>query len=563
MVDKLSTKFLALILILTIVQAMGSSFTYDFPQIFEAVLIEKLGINAYKVQLLYSIGTAPNLVSNLIASFFLPKLGVGYILIIFQLVTFSGAALAYLALRIDSYTFLCIARVLVGISFDFGILGGILSCEKWFRGKILSISLGLARLMRLVGSSVSFYLLPKLFISSRNIETSAFFCVIVCFATFCTTSILAVLDIKYEHLLKESEKELEVEEEDKEEEEEFNRSGLQHLQGSKIVSVTSVIKQKEFRFRHFRYISPKARFFLLYVFLVPSMYYQMTSTGSDFLVNRFRMPFKQAKNTLSILPLICGSVMVPCSFFYTKFGNKSIGILLASLFALASYATFAVLPVGSGSLTLIPIILLGFYYGLNYSTMFSSLILSVPKEASSTIVGISITCQNMLYASLPLLTGYIYRNRTIGGYQNWLYFMIFYSLLATLFALMVLVIDLRGDRMLMIPENDPRVLKIQKKMSSDFQNSVLRQSGRASSKGPNTEYATLGVGTAKSWRADVRSPTDTNLNQLNQGLYDAEETQQKERADLLQNRGANPPETQNQEETKESTVKNIEVPEVP
>ena len=200
--EKISPWLLAIILPVATLQAFSSSFIYDFPQVFEAILIQRMGINAYKVQILYSIGTLPNLCSNLIGSLFIPKLGVGYIVLIYQTFAFNGAALTYLAVRMNNYNFLCFGRLFVGISFDLCCLSSLLCCEKWFRGKFLSISVGLSEIIRLLGSSTCYYFLPKLFLSSRNMEASAFCAVVVCFIIFSTTTIFAILDIKYEHLLK-------------------------------------------------------------------------------------------------------------------------------------------------------------------------------------------------------------------------------------------------------------------------------------------------------------------------------------------------------------------------
>ena len=521
MAKQLSTKFLVLVLLLITLQAVGTAFIYDFPQIFEAVLIQRMGIDAYKVQVLYTIASAPNLVSNLIASIFLPKVGVGFIVMIFHFFTFAGAGLTYLAIRMNSYYFLCFGRVFVGLSFDLCILGGILSCEKWFRGKILSISLGLTRFVRLLGSSASFYFLPKIFLRTRNLEDSAFCCVVVAFVIFSTTSIFAVLDIQYEDHLKESSKK--QENGDKLTQKNENQEDDDNLLGSKIVSVASEIKEKEFTFKHFKYISPMAWFFVCYAIMTPSLYNQVSSTGSDFLVTRYRMSYKDAKNILSLLPLVSAFLIPLWTVLYTKFGNKSLGILLASIFSLASYSSFAFLRIKSGSLTVLPLVLLAIYYSLNYGTMWSSLLLSVPKQASSRFLGITITFQNMLYATLPLVTARIYRFRTVEGYQNWLYFMMGYSAIAVTLASMVFFFDIRGNKVLMLPENDKRVVKIQKQMSSNFQNSVLNQSDKKTSKAPETEYATLGGGTSKSWRSGIRSQAQTNLSELKKRQNEGEE----------------------------------------
>ena len=185
--------------------------------------------------------------------------------------------------------------------------------------------------------------------------------------------------------------------------------------------------------------------------------------------------------------------------------------MLASLFAFSGYAVFAILPRGAGSLTKLPLILLALYNGVNFGCMWSSLLLSIPKEAASRMLGVAFTCQNLLYAVFPLMTGYIYRDRTSAEYKNWVYFMMAYISIAVFFALVVFLGDLRGDKMLLLPENDPKVVRMQEKLSYDFRNSVLRKERERSSSGPQTEYATFGGDTYKTWKNDTRSPAETKL----------------------------------------------------
>ena len=306
MAKQIPNKVLYLALALITIQATGVLFMFDFPQIFEAILIQKMGINAYKVQLLYSLGAFPNLVSNMIVSPLVPKVGVGFIVLLFQCVNFTGVAITYLAVRMNSYYVMCVGRVFIGLSFDFCTMGVLLCCEKWFKGKILSISIGLARFMRTMSTSLSFYLLPKIFLSTRNLEDSAFSCVLFSFTIFCLTSIFSILDLKYDHILKNPET-AKTQEEKKQGkvEEEFRKSVDEHFVRSKIESTTTTrAKPKEFEFKHLRYIPVKARYFMLYVFLVPNIYYQITNTGTDFLVTRFGLTYENAKNTLSLLPLV-------------------------------------------------------------------------------------------------------------------------------------------------------------------------------------------------------------------------------------------------------------------
>ena len=509
-------KLLIAIFPLATLQWFGSSFSYDYPQVFEAVRIQRMQIDAFKVQFLYSIGSFPNFFSNIIASMMLPKLGVGYIVLFFQTTVFIGSALTYLAVRINSYGLICVGRIFIGISFDVCLLGMILCCEKWFRGKILSVSLSIGRFMGLMGTSSSYYLLPTILLDTRSIENSSFCCVVASFVVFAFTALFAVIDIKNEHLLKTNTKG-----ENGDEEEEIQKAidqadGDQKLLGSKIVSAASMIKEKDFTFKHAKYISLKSWILLIYLVLAPTIYYQFTNTGSDFLMVRYGFTYEEAKNTLSLLPFISALLLPFAAAMYTKFGFKPVGMLASNLFGLAAYSYLAILPTsGESSKVTVCIILIAFFYALNYGCMWSSFLISLPKEASGLCVGFALTMMKGLFGTVPLFTGWLYRDRSVRGYQNWVYFMTGFSVFVTLCAVWVLIIDARGDRLLIMPENDPRVFKIQQKMSNDFKNSVLSRGGDGASKRPKTEYATLAGQTAsKTWKSNLGSNYGTKFEEV-------------------------------------------------
>ena len=521
---KVSQALYAFVLLVISIQSIGAAFIYDFPQIFEAILIQRMSITASQIQFLYSLGNLPNLVSGLFASFFVSKVGVGLIVVIFQLFAFMGASLTYLAVRMNSYYFLCFGRIFVGISFDLCILGVLVSCEKWFRGKFLSISLGLARFLRMISTSSSFFFLPKIYLATRNLENCAFCCIIVTFTVFLTTSVFSVLDIKYGDLVHEAktndQKQKAPLDEGKKETEN------QDLLASQEASVVSINKTKNFTLRHLRYVPLKAWIIFTYGVFVPNLYYLFTDTGSDFLVIRYSLSYETAKNTLSLLPLLAAFCLPVTSTIYTKFGFKPIGQFLATLAGLAGYSYLAFIPSsGSGSLTIIALAILALYYGLCFGCLFSNLFLCIPSEATSLVSGLFLTFQNSFYCTLPFICSFFYESRTAQGYQNWLYFMMGFAIISSLFALLALVVDLKGDKILMMPENNPKVAEIQRYLSDRFKNSVLKQKGDSGSQGPKTEYATLAAPNSKTWKSSARSGVGSSQGEIGQ-IFDGYEFNQ-------------------------------------
>ena len=460
-------------------QSSASKFIFDFPQIFEAVLIERMSLDPSKIQFLYSIGSLPNIISILLTSVILPKIGVGLLVLIVQTFGFLGAALTYLAVSHDAYWVLCAGRIFVGMSNELSILGILLSCEKWFRGRLLTISLGCGRFFRLIHSSASIYFLPKIYLGTRNVESSAFVCVLVTFVVFCMTAVFAVLDIKFDHLHGVAKKSDHYEHED--ESAELKETLNRRSQAVEEKPDSGTREQvKEFTLRHLKYIPLKGWLLVIFNVLTINVYFQLTNTGSDFLAVRYKLSYVDAKNTLTLVPLIAAVILPFFSAFYTKFGQKPLGIFIASLAATGCYGCLALTPAPNPSFGLVlAMIFMAVHYGMCYGGVFSSLLLSVPKEASSLILVLTITLQNVLMTLMPIISGRIYQDRTSQTYQNWVYFMVVFSILAAICSLAIFLVDLKGDRLLKLPENDPRAMRIQEKMSRDFQGRILqRRSGK-------------------------------------------------------------------------------------
>ena len=122
------------LLIFIPIQFSGASFAYDFPQIFESLLIERMNISTFQVELLYSLGSLPNLVANIAGSLIISGIGIQLAAVIFHAILFIGAAVTLIAVRNNSYSLLLTGRIFIGVSFDLTFLVQQIACERWFSG---------------------------------------------------------------------------------------------------------------------------------------------------------------------------------------------------------------------------------------------------------------------------------------------------------------------------------------------------------------------------------------------------------------------------------------------
>ena len=193
---------LALILVCT-TQWSGAQFFYDFPQVFESVLIQKFNISASKVGLLYTYAAMPNLFINIFASILVAKIGLGASLPIFQTLLFIGVCLIYLAVSTSNYTLLLAGRMFVGMSFDVTAVGQLLAVEKWFSGSSLTFVLGVANCISYCSQSLAAYLLPRIYLKTRNLDNPVMLVGAFSAITFASATIYFLIDRKYSGMLKE------------------------------------------------------------------------------------------------------------------------------------------------------------------------------------------------------------------------------------------------------------------------------------------------------------------------------------------------------------------------
>ena len=491
---KISNSFRLLIMVLSITQWSGVQFGYDFPQIFESVLIKTFKIEAAQVGLLYTVSSAPNLFINIVAAMLIASIGLNVSLPIFQSAVFLGNSLVFLAVRQRSYRLLLAGRVFLGIGFDLTYLGMAMSVEKWFSGGSFTLAFGLGRSICYLMGAIAAFFLPQIYLETRNLENSVMVLVAYSVLIFTTTSIYSVLDLSYGHLTndpvqKPSTKEVSG-----------GKSGEEgEGEGVEREEENPLKPEKKFTIRHLRYVSPKA--WLLFGMTVgfSQMYYQFTNTGTDLFQIRFGLTYEEAKNCMAILPLLNAALIPVFSVFYGKFGKKTIGMWIGSLLAVATYLYMATIPsTNSGYHPYVAVGLISLFFCTFCSCLLSSLVMSVPKQAAGLFVALVATLQNLLLTTLPLFFSLFYGPRTDQAYQNTLYVLASFSAIMCCLAFFFFIADTTGDRMLTMPESDPRVLKIQQKMSVNFLESALTQTR------PKTENATMAA-PSNMWESAPRS----------------------------------------------------------
>lgn len=267
--------------------------------------------------------------------------------------------------------------------------------ERWFTGKFLSLAIGLNNVVGQLGAASAAWLGPTIFVGKRDIQWVCFIMSCACF--FCWVVAVAYCIIE-DKLVKE-----ELEQDDAIEEQLFNRR-KQSINDMKASGVTEEEIQArhqgennlqgveaKFGFGHVKYLG--GLFWLLtFVFAFTSMsFFQFTNFVTDFLMQRFKYDYLDAKNLVTMIP-ITAIVMIPLlSGIVVVIGKKGFALMIAAGIASGVFWWLETMTAEPSFRVTICILLIGFFYALYSSVIWSSMTLVVPQQGTNVALGLATT----------------------------------------------------------------------------------------------------------------------------------------------------------------------------
>ena len=489
-----STGFMLVLTAVTVTQWSASQFAFDFPQIFEAVLIEQFNVNAQQIGVLYSVTAAPNLVINLLATLVISHCGEVTSALLFQSTVFIGVVLTYLAVTQNQYYLMVAGRVFIGIAFDVTYLTQAICLEKWFSGSSLTIVFGLGRSACYFMSFLSVYLLPAVYLETRNLQAPIMLIAYYSVLIFILTAIYVAIDFKYGQRKRKKRKGVQRNLHNDTAKLSQPKTDLKS-ETTKIFTGESLMDaEKTFELRHLRYTKPKSWVMFGMGTMYIHMYFQFTNTATDLFMIRFGLSYEEAKDIISIFPLV-NAIFIPVfSSLYGKFGNKPLGLFLGALIGCGTYLTMTLFPSkNAGYLPYVAVGMISLFFCMVASCLTPSLVISFPKQAVGRLLASQATLLNCFSVVLPIAFGYFYGPRTVQAYQNMLYALAGYCGFCAVIGFVHFLMDVGSDSLLTMPENCKKVRRIQEKMSQDFVLSVLRRD--------RTENATMAGTGEGAWRS--------------------------------------------------------------
>ena len=362
----------------------GSYFAYDIIGAIAPTLIEELGASRGMVGGFYTIYSIAAIISVLIGGFLIDKLGTRKASMIFSLLVLIGSVLVAFG---NNLTIVFIGRFIFGAGSEPLVVAQSAMLSRWFKGKELALSFGIALTVSRLGTLFSFNtgeLISSHFGDYRYALIAA--------SLFCLLSLAA--NIFYIFMDKKGEQALELEDEGAEE-----KINLKDIKKFKI---------------SFWYIA-------MLCVLFYSAIFPFTALSTDFFVDKWNIPrvidssgsfmrqvfsnFFNMFNTaggISSIIIFASMIFAPfAGHLVDKFGKRASLMIVGSILMIPAYLML-------GFTQLYPayaMIALGAAFVLVPAAMWPSVPLIVPKEQVGTAFGIITFIQNIGLALFPYLNG--------------------------------------------------------------------------------------------------------------------------------------------------------------
>lgn len=440
---------LAAIMLTAIFAWLTGPFFYDYPQLFEEMIISKFKISTVKVGLIYTVSSAPTFLLTPLITFLVDRIGKKLGLFLLSSCMFFGIFITYIGVSTENYYLMLGGRALFGPTYESGYVVAISCLEQWFTGKILSIafSINLTTCNLIIWSAT--YFLPSAFVKSRNLQVPFF--IYGVFGFFCC--IMAVGYYYFDSRYGEDDN-------DKDDEE----------------------KEEKIEVKDLKKIGLLPWLMLVLYAVVTNCTFQFTNIATDCLVKRFGFGYLEAKNRLSIMPIL-NTILYPLfSVIITKVGKKGFLLVLANIIVILAYGFLSTLGSNGDEKVLIGIIGISTFQTLLVSSFWSSFSLILPKQAITVMFGLVITIQNIFLALFPPIFSYLSKERTPSAYQKCLHLLIGIAVVSLTLNLVICFKDFKGNQAMHLPENNENVKKNKERLNREFSDmkKLLRNADKSS-----------------------------------------------------------------------------------
>lgn len=412
---------------------------YDFPQLFEATMIQIFDITTFQISLLYSSIGLISIILSPFGGLLTTRIGLGESAIIWTSISYFGTMLCYWSISTQNFSIMILGRVIYGVGEEFSIISRISIAEKWFSGKFLTLAMSVNRINMNIFQSGGSFFIPEFYEKQRNMESVLFVYSIIGFSSVFASVVYYLLEKRYEEFLVRDEKQ-------------------------------AAYMSYQVKISDFKQFPTVTKLFLSSFGIVIAIYYQFTNIATDLLVHRFGFSYVKATKSLSIMPIVSGISVFITSAIVTKTGKRGFILSIALFIVTGVYFAMYLLPKKSGNEVIFLLTAIGIVSGVYSSLTWSSLTMTVPKQAVSFIIGIGVALMSVGFTIFPPIFGLVVKARDFQAYQNSLKFLIGMGLFGAVFTGLTAIFDFKRQKMLHFAENDERFLKLREKISVQLWN---------------------------------------------------------------------------------------------
>ena len=476
----LGLKVTILILAAIYISGTGAQFVYNMLQGISTPLYNLYHFTTSQIHSIYTIYYAFNLFVSPLAGVLISKIGIRNGLLVFSTFIFVGVLVSYFGLTLTNFFVIQIGFVFTAIGNENLINCQVVGINKWFSGTILSFAMGLNFSYSYMIGALSDYLCPELFLEFRSVQVPFFVTGIAVFIGFMAAAGFNLITdkIEFEEIQEVQERESVGQEVEMKVEYSFRPSDLKKFTPLYWMTV--------------------AAYGLLY-----SCYTQFAHISTELAVRRFKYDYRDGKNFVASIKVVVLLLLPLWSYLVLRLGKKALILLISSIVATLAFSVMLLCPLRPSHLYTASIVLVGLFYSLYLSCIWPSLTLTLPKSAAAVGLGIASSAQMLCNLLFPGFIGMITRERDAEAYGNALIFLVGFSVLCVVFCGYLYYLDLRGEKVLDLPENSEKVKQYRDLLDMSFLSGSARGSYGAGTRlrGFSSRSGRLSGGSGGSGRA--------------------------------------------------------------
>ena len=350
-----------------ILLSFANYFFYNTPGMFAEALTKKFNITMVQIGYLYAVQSIPNYIGVPLGTTLKAKMGLGFGTLMFASLNFLGTIVFLFGIKTGSFKMLLLGRAFFGLGFD-----NMMNCQNemaslWFKGKFLSMALGLNQFMAVTGIASSTFFLPRVFLSSgKNLNTVFVICACFSVVTIACAIIYTLIHAK------------------------CHKKYFQAKSADSNQKTAKTAKTKGFNLKDIGSLNKMFWLCVLCFILASNSYFRFLNIVTDFLVIRFNYTLIEVSTLTSIVPVL-NMILIPIMSSIVTVKGKKVSILMgATLVGFGIYGTMLILPAEKSWLVSLLILCLSLFFSLYISAAWSCITMSMPSQLTGVGFGCTI-----------------------------------------------------------------------------------------------------------------------------------------------------------------------------